>query len=51
MKTEMKILDNDNKEVSFDEMREKMKEMEDIILRQYIELASTYVCSKCRGKM
>jgi hypothetical protein len=32
-----------------EEMKEKMMEMEDTILRQYIQMSSCYICPKCVG--
>jgi recombinational DNA repair protein (RecF pathway) len=43
----LKIKDVEN--MTKDEMREKMKNMEDIILRQYIEMTSCYICPECVG--
>jgi hypothetical protein len=30
-----------------EEMIQQMKDMEDIIIRQYIQMNSTYICPKC----
>ena len=39
----------DVKNMTKEEMKQKMKEMEDTILRQYIQMTSCYVCPKCVG--
>ena len=37
----------DVKDLTINEMKQKMKDLEDVILRQYLQMTQCYVCPKC----
>lgn len=40
---------DDIENMTIDQMKIKLREMEDIILRQYIQMTSCWICPKCVG--